>query len=79
MEETRQEVLSRAITLAIYDPRFRRGAVSDLEGALRRCGCDLNDGEVEELGKFHSRAANMTDEELVQVLTEGPLIYRRWQ
>ncbi len=79
MEKTREEVLSGAITLAIYDSRFRREAVDDLGGTLRSYGYDLDDDEIEELSRFHSRAANMTDEELVQAMTEGSLMYRRWQ
>jgi hypothetical protein len=89
MEEIRLEVLKGLTILAIYDDQFRRGVMSDLEGTLSRYGFALNDYEMERLRSGREGVADMSDEELVRVLTaeeEALLapeqqeihIYRRW-
>ena len=69
MEEIRLEVLKALTILAIYDDQFRRGAISDLEGTLRRYGFVLNDQEMERLRTSREDAADMSDADLVRFLT----------
>jgi hypothetical protein len=69
MEEIRLEVLKALTILAIYDDQFRRGAISDLEGTLRRYGFVLNDQEMGRVRTSREEVADMSDADLVRFLT----------
>jgi hypothetical protein len=71
MEEIRLEALKGLTVLAIHDDQFRRGAIEDLEGTLRRYGYDLTDQEMERLRHAHEEISGMSDEDLVRGLSEG--------
>lgn len=71
MDEIRLEALKGLTILAIHDDQFRRGAIDDLEGTLRRYGYDLTDQEMERLRQAHEEISGRSDEDLVRELSEG--------
>jgi hypothetical protein len=71
MEEIRLEALKGITVLAIHDDQFRRGAIDDLEGTLRRYGYDLTDQEMERLRNAHEEVSGMSDEDIVREMREG--------
>lgn len=79
MAQIRDETISGLITLAIYDPHFRRGLVDDLEGTLEKYGFSLNEAEMAEVRAVQDHVAYMSDEELVRLLTESPPVRRLWR
>ncbi len=71
MGEIRLEALKGLTVLAIHDDQFRRGAIEDLEGTLRRYGYDLTDQEMERLRYAQEEISGMSDEDLVREMREG--------
>ena len=71
MEEIRLEALKGLTVLAIHDDQFRRGAMDDLEGTLRRYGYDLTDQEMERLRQAHEEFSGRSDEDLLSEMREG--------
>ena len=71
MEETRLEALKGLTVLAIHDDQFRRGAMDDLEGTLRRYGYDLTDQEMERLRYAQEEISGKSDEDLLSEMREG--------
>src|SRR5215212_10255162 len=70
MEEIRLEALKGLTVLAIHDDQFRRAAMDDLEGTLRRYGYDLTDQEMERLRRAHRDIVGWSDEDLARFLRE---------
>ncbi len=71
MEEIRLEALKGLTVLAIHDDQFRRAAIDDLEGTLRRYGYDLTDQEMERLRYAQREISGMSDEDLIREMREG--------
>jgi hypothetical protein len=71
MEEIRLEALKGITILAMHDDQFRRGAIDDLEGTLRRYGYDLTDQEMQRLRNAHEEISGMSDEDLVREMRGG--------
>jgi hypothetical protein len=71
MEEIRLEALKGLTVLAIHDDQFRRGAMTDLEGTLRRYGYDLTDQEMERLRYAQDEISGKSDEDLLSEMREG--------
>jgi hypothetical protein len=67
-DEERLEALKGLTILALHDGQFRRGAIDDLEGTLRRYGFDLTDREMERLRVAQREGAEMSDDDLVEEL-----------
>lgn len=68
MDEIRLEALKGITILATHDDQFRRGAVDDLEGTLRRYGFDLTEGELERLRSAQEEVAGRSDEDIAEEL-----------
>src|SRR5215210_3479070 len=68
--EIRLEALKGLTVLAIHDDQFRRGAIDDLEGTLRRYGYDLTNQEMERLRRAQEEIAGWSDEDLARDLSE---------
>ena len=71
MAEIRLEALKGLTVLAIHDDQFRRGAIEDLEGTLRRYGYDLTDQEMERLRYAQEEISGKSDEDIIRELREG--------
>ena len=71
MEEIRLEALKGLTILAIHDDQFRRGAIDDLEGTLRRYGFDLTEQEMERVRYAHEEVSGRSDEDILREMREG--------
>ncbi len=71
MEEIRLEALKGLTVLAIHDNQFRRAAIDDLEGTLRRYVYDLTDQEMERLRYAQREISGKSDEDIVREMREG--------
>jgi hypothetical protein len=71
MEEIRLEALKGLTVLAMHDDQFRRGAIDDLEGTLRRYGFDLTDQEMERVRNAHEDISGRSDEDVLREMREG--------
>jgi hypothetical protein len=71
MEEIRLEALKGITVLVIHDDQFRRAAMDDLEGTLRRYGYDLTDQEMERLKYAQEEISGKSDEDLLREMREG--------
>ena len=71
MEEIRLEALKGLTVLAIHDDQFRRGAIDDLEGTLRRYGFDLTEQEMERVRYAHEEVSGRSDEDILREMREG--------
>jgi hypothetical protein len=71
MGEIRLEALKGITVLAMHDDQFRRGAIDDLEGTLRRYGYDLTDQEMQRLRNAHEEVSGMSDEDIVREMRGG--------
>jgi hypothetical protein len=71
MEEIRLEALKGLTVLAIHDDQFRRGAIDDLEGTLRRYGFDLTPQEMERVRDAHEDISGRSDEDVLREMREG--------
>ena len=71
MEEIRLEALKGITVLTIHDDQFRRAAMDDLEGTLRRYGYDLTDQEMERLRYAQEEISGKSDEDLLSEMREG--------
>lgn len=70
--QIREKALSALTTLALNDEQFRGEAIYDLEGTLVSYGFSLNEQEMQLVTDFHSRVANMNDEDLLEELNSLP-------
>jgi DNA-binding PadR family transcriptional regulator len=71
MDEIRLEALKGLTILTIHDDQFRRAAMEDLEGTLRRYGYDLTDQEMERLRYAREEISGMSEEDLLRDMRAG--------